>query len=279
MIVFKLADALSNHVKAEKQNGKKIGFVPTMGALHEGHISLIRSALAENDITVCSIFVNPSQFNNKEDFDHYPVTIEKDIEKLVLAGCNILFLPSVTEIYPPGYKPLKYDLGEVEFILEGIHRPGHFQGVCQVIDRLLNIINADKLYLGQKDFQQCMVVKKLIEISGENAPELRIMPTIREKDGLAMSSRNMRLDQKNKALATSIFNELETIKARIGKDSLENLVENAKHNLNDKGFQTDYVAILSAETLQPPNGKNEKLVGLVAASLGNVRLIDNMLLN
>ena len=163
MILFKQAGAITEHLQRQKNIGKTVGFVPTMGALHEGHLSLINQCRSGNDITVCSIFINPTQFNNPEDFKHYPVTLSMDIEQLVASKCDILFLPSTSEIYPPAYLKKNYDLGSIEHNLEGYYRPGHFQGVCEVVDRLLDIITPDNLYLGQKDFQQCMVIKKLLE--------------------------------------------------------------------------------------------------------------------
>ena len=280
MIVFKLAQALNNHLKAGKAEGKKIGFVPTMGALHEGHISLIRTSRSENDLSVCSIFINPTQFNNPEDFRLYPVSIEEDLEKLVQSGCDIVFLPPVSEIYPQGTSKKQYTLGFIETILEGKYRPGHFQGVCQVVDRLLEIVVPNNLYMGQKDFQQCMVIKKLLEITGKDKDiKLVIHPTVREADGLAMSSRNLRLEQKGKALATSIYNELSTIKARLNSDSLQKLKNNAAEHLQQKGFSIDYVEIARVSDLEPATDTNQPLVALVAASLGQIRLIDNMLLN
>src|SRR6476620_9509378 len=154
MILFKKAAQLSGYLRKQKTNGLSIGFVPTMGALHSGHLSLIAASKKEQSITVCSIFVNPTQFNNPDDFKHYPVRIEEDIEQLLKSDCDILFLPSAEEIYPVGYAAKHYDLGLLETILEGHYRPGHFQGVCQVVDRLLEIIEPTSLYLGQKDYQQ-----------------------------------------------------------------------------------------------------------------------------
>ena len=166
MILLKKLELRIPGHSAEK--GKTIGFVPTMGALHAGHISLIKASKNENPITVCSIFVNPTQFNDPKDFEKYPVTIEKDIDMLKEAGCDVLFLPSVEEMYPEGIVTENhYDLGYLETILEGKFRPGHFQGVCMVMQRLLKIVSRIDLYLGQKDYQQCMVIKRLIELMGE----------------------------------------------------------------------------------------------------------------
>jgi pantoate--beta-alanine ligase len=280
MIVFKQAGELTGYLERERNKGKKTGFTPTMGALHEGHLSLVRSSRTENDITVCSIFINPTQFNNSEDLRLYPVTIEKDIEMLLSAGCDILFLPERSEIYPTGYEARHYDLGDLENILEGFYRPGHFQGVCQVVERLLEIVISDNLYLGQKDFQQCMVIKKMIDQPGNNrSVKLKIMPTIREADGLAMSSRNLRLSKEERALALTIYNELCTIKAGRRNFDPEELKKNAVSHLEDKGFVVDYVEICNANDLSPANGSEGDLVALIAASIGQVRLIDNMLLN
>ncbi|MFZ1534928.1 MAG: pantoate--beta-alanine ligase, partial [Chitinophagaceae bacterium] len=197
MILFKKATDLRKWVDAQSKKGNSIAFVPTMGALHAGHISLIDAASKENQVTISSIFVNPTQFNDLKDFEKYPITIEKDIEMLEAAGCNVLFLPSVKEIYPEGIKPeMQYELGYIETILEGKFRPGHFQGVCMVVHRLLDIVQPDNLYLGQKDYQQCMVISKLVElINQQDTIKVNICPTLREKDGLAMSSRNMRLNE------------------------------------------------------------------------------------
>ena len=280
MIVFKLAEALWNYLDKAKKEGKKIGFVPTMGALHEGHISLIHTSRSENELTVCSIFINPTQFNNSEDFRLYPVTIEEDIEKLMTAGCEVLFLPSVPEIYPEGSLKKKYELGSLESILEGYYRPGHFQGVCQVVDRLLDIVMPDNLYMGQKDFQQCLVIKKLLNITGkEKTVKLVIHPTVRQADGLAMSSRNLRLNKEEKALAISLYNELSTIKARLKSDPVEVLKKQAEEHLQQKGFSIDYVEIARVADLGKATDTSQPLVALVAASIGQIRLIDNMLLN
>src|SRR5690242_6983731 len=167
MIVFKKAADLSRHISLLKEENKTIGFVPTMGALHRGHLSLIEASKDQCDVTVCSIFVNPTQFNDPKDFEKYPITIEQDIKLLTQKDTDILFLPSVDEIYPDGVHHLAiYDLGALETVLEGKYRPNHFQGVCQVMDRLLHIVQAEKLFMGRKDYQQCLVVSRLIEIKG-----------------------------------------------------------------------------------------------------------------
>lgn len=280
MIIFKKAADIGIFLQQKRQNNPKTGFVPTMGALHQGHISLIESARSENDLVVCSIFVNPTQFNDPKDFQNYPITIENDIDLLEKAGCDALFLPAVEEMYPAGLENKKtYALGYLETVLEGRYRPGHFQGVCQVVHRLLTIVPADRLYLGQKDFQQCMVIRKMIEL--ENLPiETVICPTLRETDGLAMSSRNMRLDKEAREKAVEISRTLLHIKSSLKAGDLSELKTAAVEQLNRTGFKTDYVEIADADTLELIgrwDGK-QKLVALCAAFLGEVRLIDNMLL-
>lgn len=280
MIIFKKAADIGIFLQQKRQNNPKTGFVPTMGALHQGHISLIESARSENDLVVCSIFVNPTQFNDPKDFQNYPITIENDIDLLEKAGCDALFLPAVEEMYPAGLENKKtYALGYLETVLEGRYRPGHFQGVCQVVHRLLTIVPADRLYLGQKDFQQCMVIRKMIEL--ENLPiETVICPTLRETDGLAMSSRNMRLDKEAREKAVEISRTLLHIKSSLKAGDLSELKTAAVEQLNRTGFKTDYVEIADADTLELIgrwDGKR-KLVALCAAFLGEVRLIDNMLL-
>lgn len=282
MILFKRSNDLHNYLESQRKQGLKTGFVPTMGALHGGHISLIEDAKKNTDLCISSIFVNPTQFNDPADFKKYPVTIEKDIELLIGAGCDILFQPSVEEIYPNGTVNPHYDLGYLEAILEGHYRPGHFQGVCMVVQRLLEIVKPDNLYIGQKDYQQCMVIKRLIELMGlKDQIYLNISPTLREADGLAMSSRNMRLNEVERKKAIAIFQMLSFIKENISKGKLDNLKIQAASMLSQQGFKVDYAEIADAGSLQIVNdwdGK-QKLVALAAAFLNQVRLIDNIILN
>src|SRR6476660_2225904 len=218
MIIFKKGLPLQNRLKQLKNINKKIGFVPTMGALHNGHLALIEQSKSPDTTTVCSIFVNPTQFNDKKDFEKYPVTIENDIYLLEKASTDILFIPAVDEIYPDGLATnFSYDLGYLETMLEGFYRPGHFQGVCRVMHKLLNIVQPDDLFMGQKDYQQCMVIKKLIESYNLKA-YLNVVPTQRENSGLAMSSRNLLLSDAAKQKATTIYNALNFI-----KDNLSNI--------------------------------------------------------
>ena len=284
MKVLKNKKTLVDYVERQREMGKKIGFAPTMGALHEGHLSLYNIAKEQNDEVISSIFVNPTQFNDKKDFEKYPITIENDILQLEQAGCDILFLPSVNEIYPNGTEVnKKYNLGFIETILEGSARPGHFQGVCQVVDRLLKIVKPNILFLGQKDYQQCMVIDKMIELLGlKNNIQLVIGATLRETSGLAMSSRNVRLSDGDKQKATAIYQSLNYIKQHIGNTPIATLLQNTKNSLIQSGFEkVDYVAICNAQTLDPITvfEKEMKLVALIAAFIGGVRLIDNMPLN
>lgn len=280
MIIIKEALALSNLLKKHRSGLQHIGFVPTMGALHAGHISLIRESKQDNELTVCSIFVNPTQFNNPSDFEKYPITIESDIDKLEAAGCDILFLPTVLEIYPPGKPTLHYELGYLETVLEGHYRPGHFQGVCMVVDRLLSIVEPTVLYLGQKDYQQCMVISKLVELKNFDT-KIRISETIRETDGLAMSSRNVRLNEQDRKQALKIYAAMNMIKNEIVPGKLQALKEKASRFLTEHGFKVDYVDIADAKNLallETWDG-HQQVVVLVAAYLHEVRLIDNLLLN
>lgn len=282
MRIFKKASAINKYLLQNKNNGATIGFVPTMGALHQGHISLLETAKKNCSLVVSSIFVNPTQFNDKADFNNYPVTFESDIDKLERAGCDVLFLPTVTEIYPEEEAVKKsYNLGYLETVLEGKYRPGHFQGVCQVVHRLLNIIPANNLYLGQKDYQQCMVISRLIDITpGFENIEMNIVPTMREENGLAMSSRNMRLSDGQRANAAAIYQTLIYLKEHLAQGDLSNILKSAYEKLVEAGFKPDYVSIADAKTSQPVENWDggTPLVALIAAFLGEVRLIDNMVL-
>jgi pantoate--beta-alanine ligase len=281
MIILHRKEDLQHFAVKNAVSWAKSGFIPTMGALHEGHISLIRQSRLQSSITVASIFINPSQFDDEADFAKYPVTLDKDIRKLEESGCDVLFLPDLREIYPNGWQQSEnYDLGSLELLLEGYYRPGHFQGVCQVVHRLLDLVKPAAIFMGQKDFQQCMVVNRLIDI--KNLPvKLHTCPTLREPDGLAMSSRNMRLSPEQRKIATAIYREMVRIKQEIVAFPISYLEKRASECLLKEGFRrVDYVSIAIPASLSPVSEWKEgtEAVVLVAAFLGEVRLIDNLLI-
>ena len=262
-------------------NKKKVGFVPTMGALHEGHLSLIRTSKSKSDITVCSIFVNPTQFNDKKDFEKYPIQIDKDLEMLLEAKCDVVFIPNVEEIYPNGtLDKTSVDLGFIGKTLDGEHRPGHFDGVLQVVKRLLDIVQPDFLFLGQKDYQQCMVLNKLVE-HYELPVIVDICATLREEDCLAMSSRNARLNSDERIAAVKLSKALFYIKDNIESESIQQLIDNQIQRLNeDELIKVEYLTIVNGKTLEPVDiyQENTPLTALIAAKVGQVRLIDNVIL-
>ena len=278
MLIFHRIAELQTYLKEARQKGLKTGFVPTMGALHKGHLSLLQQSKSNTDISICSIFVNPTQFNDLHDFEQYPITINTDIELLLKCGTDLLFVPSVTEMYPNGTTPQKhYELGLLETVLEGTYRPGHFQGVCQVMHRLLGIVQPDDLFMGQKDYQQCMVIQQLIRNEQINT-RLHIAPTLREQDGLAMSSRNMRLNSEERTAATTIYKTLLQMQTELKQGPLEQIKQAATQFLTQNGFRVDYTELAHADTLTPLNEWNgtDPVVALIAAYIGEVRLIDNL---
>ena len=280
MILFKRAGDLTRWLEQQRLSGKSIGFVPTLGALHAGHISLITISKKSAGVTVCSIFINPTQFNDPKDFQKYPITLEKDIALLEQSGTDVLFLPEIEEVYPEGTSGLEhYDLGRIETLLEGQYRPGHFQGVCQVMRRLLDVVRPDDLFMGQKDYQQCMVLQRLLQLR-DMPTRLHRCPILREPDGLAMSSRNMRLTPEQRQNATAIYKALQYIQATT-TESVSALIAAATGLLETAGFRVDYVSIADATTLEPLDSRiisQVSAVALIAAFLGEVRLIDNMVL-
>ena len=282
MILFKRASDINKYLSIKSKLGIRIGFIPTMGALHAGHISLINECKKQCAISVVSIFINPTQFNNPSDYAKYPITLSADILKLEQSGCDLLFLPPIEEIYPNGIiSAIQYDLGYLETVLEGKYRPGHFQGVCQVMNRLLEIIIPNILYLGQKDYQQCMVIKKLLTITKPTIT-INVVITLRESSGLAMSSRNLRLTDKDKEKAVGLFQSLQYLRSNLVLGDLANLKMNANNILQEKGItKIDYLTIADANTLESIESWDGRkpLVGLVAAYLHEVRLIDNIILH
>ncbi len=281
MVIFKNVKDIQEYISGKKVAGVRPGFIPTMGALHAGHLSLIAKAREDGMLIICSIFVNPTQFNDKKDFEQYPISVEEDIELLVKAGCDVLFLPSQEEVYPGGQqKAATYDFGYLDTILEGAKRPGHFKGVGQVVARLLEIVQPERLYLGQKDYQQCMVINKLISKMGTDITSVVICPTMREPDGLALSSRNRRLTESQRAVAVTIYQCLVSIESKQKMGSFALVKKECEELLAAKGFDVEYVALANARDLTLLNTYEPgyPMVTLIAARIGEIRLIDNMVL-
>lgn len=254
------------------------GFVPTMGALHHGHISLLNASVAENGITVCSIFVNPTQFGDAGDLEKYPKPIEKDIELLIESGCDILFLPNYEEVYPESYQQQIFALDGLDHKIEGASRPGHFQGVCNVLYQFFTIVCPTRAYFGQKDFQQTVVVKKLVEITSSPI-DIQIVPIKRETHGLAMSSRNVRLSEKGRQNAAFIFKAISQAKEDIAEMELYEAVAKAKQFINaQKGARIDYLLAVDTVTLdQVVAVEDAKEVAiLTVVEYEGVRLLDNI---
>ena len=283
MNIFTTTDEIQAHIRKAREKGQVMGFAPTMGALHQGHVSLIEASKAQTDVTIVSIFVNPAQFNDPADYKKYPITTDKDIALLEQSGTDVLFLPGVEDIYPNGIASLEYyDLGYLETLLEGVYRPGHFQGVCQVMARLLGIVRTNHLFMGQKDYQQCMVVKKLLELLHiDKKVQLHICPTVREADGLAMSSRNLRLSPTARQKAVVISKALRYVKENLQPGDVTGLIAKAKIMLRDEQFEVDYFELADADNLSPVThwDGHTKLVAITAAFVEGVRLIDNMIVN
>lgn len=280
MHIFSEIEPFRAFLRSLRNAGKTIGFVPTMGALHEGHLELIRQSKSKNDVTVCSIFVNPAQFNNPTDLAKYPRTIEGDTSLLKSVGCDVVFLPAVSEMYPSS-EALTFNLGALDNILEGEFRPGHFSGVALVVSKLFNIVHPTRAYFGQKDFQQVMVIKKLVNDLNFDL-NIVVVPTVRENDGLAMSSRNLRLSPEERKKALLLYQSLREAKALLLHG--ENFSE-VKKTIQSKFKSTDvrleYFELCEAENLKSLNSvdANTKAVLLIAAYVGEVRLIDNMLIH
>lgn len=280
MIIFKHQSDLSKFLRKAHASNQSVGFVPTMGALHKGHVSLVRLSQTQVSLTIVSIFVNPLQFNDPKDYIKYPVNNENDIQILVWLDVDALFLPSQEEMYPQeNMKHTCYELGFPDTILEGAFRPGHFQGVCRVMDRLLTIVHPDNLYLGQKDFQQVMVIKKLISILDIPVKTIAA-PIVREANGLAMSSRNVRLSHEFKLKAPIIFDQLQFIKNNRFHKSFPDLRNSSVLKLQEEGFEVEYLALAKASdlTILDNFSTGEPMILLIAVFAGNIRLIDNLLL-
>jgi pantoate--beta-alanine ligase len=271
---------LQNALEKERKKGKTIGFAPTMGALHEGHMSLIRMAHKDCEIVVSSIFVNPTQFNDKKDLKKYPRTLKQDMAMLSKEGTDYLFHPSVEEVYPDGENiSVKVDLDGLDRQMEGAFRPGHFEGVVQVVHRLLDIVKPDKLYMGQKDFQQFTIIQKMID-QLQMPVDLVVCPIMREKDGLAMSSRNRRLDPDIRKKASILNKTLKWIKKNLDQLTPSQASKEAIEKMTIPGFKPEYVTIINGYTLKQIRSfdAHDYVVVCTAVWAGEVRLIDNLIL-
>ncbi len=258
---------------------QKIALVPTMGALHKGHVSLIKIAQQYADIVVCSIFVNPTQFTDPKDLEKYPRPLEHDIEMLQEAGCDFVFMPLVKEMYPAP-EQWHIDLGNAEFLLEGEFRKGHYQGVTQIVKKLFDAVDPDLAFFGQKDFQQILMIRQMVAHFGLTL-EIISCPIIREDDGLAMSSRNIHLSAEDRKNALVLNKALQYVKDHFNDYSIEELLQKAIDIINSTtGVELDYFTIANTDTLLPEYNKGAKqLIALVAAKVGETRLIDNMMLD
>lgn len=280
MRILKRVSSLQRHLGIIRSEGLSIGFVPTMGALHEGHISLIEKSNKENDITVCSIFVNPTQFNQKDDLDKYPRDLDKDAALLHANGCDYLFAPPPSQVYPRKLKVnVPIDISHLTSEMEGPNRPGHFEGVIQVVKRLLDIVEPNNLYMGQKDFQQFTIINYMLQAL-EMSTKLRVCPIIREKDGLALSSRNVRLKEEIRPYCPKIYQSLLFAKAQIDKKPIESIEKEALDYFKDSFFKPEYFKIVDGHTLKPIVEAHmvDFIVACTAVWAGKVRLIDNMIL-
>jgi pantoate--beta-alanine ligase len=278
MRIFNNKKDLKDCLLDYKTNKKTIGFVPTMGALHQGHLSLIEKAKQKNDIVVVSIFVNPTQFNNIEDLEKYPKTIENDIQLLTSASCDILFSPSVAEIYPKNVASEKFNFEGLEHQMEGKFRDGHFDGVGTVVKALFEIITPKKAYFGQKDFQQLQIVKKMVE--KHHLPvKVKGCPIYREEDGLAMSSRNARLPKEERSIAPFIYKMLQKIQQKFDTKNISEINEWLENEFKKQPLLTlEYFTIADEKTLKSIDSKEagKKYRAFIAVFSGNVRLIDNI---
>ncbi len=263
---------------AWRQANQVIGFVPTMGALHQGHLSLIFSSKKENQKTVCSIFVNPTQFNNPEDFEKYPVSMEEDLHMLEKAGCDLVFVPSAQEMYP-NLTQLRFQFGALGSTMEGAFRPGHFHGVALVVLKLFNLVLPNRAYFGQKDFQQYLIIKHLVDSLFLNI-ELRCMPIIREENGLAMSSRNRRLSKEGKDKAGIIYQALELSKELFSKNiSISEIQTEVLNLFKLNEVEIEYFQMIDTQDISKPIDHHTSEIAIcIAAYIEGVRLIDNTLL-
>lgn len=279
MIVIHHTNDLRAILATHRATKKSIGFVPTMGALHDGHLSLIHMAKRQNDLVVCSIFVNPTQFNDKDDLNKYPRPTENDIQLLEDIQCDMLFNPSVNEVYPPSLENIQVDLQGLDHVMEGASRPGHFQGVIQVVHRLLDLVQPTHLYMGQKDFQQFCIIRHMIR--SLNLPvHLHMCPIIREQDGLAMSSRNIRLSHSGRKQSSFLFKSLTLLKEQVKTNSLSASINKAKDLLKEQSLDVEYLEVVDAHSLESVKDFNHPnpIVACLVVRIDGVRLLDNMII-
>jgi len=280
MLIFKKVTDLQRWLDAQRGTGHRVGFAPTMGALHQGHLELVRLSKRAGDLAVVSIFVNPTQFNDPKDLEKYPRTPERDIELLLSADCDALFMPPVEEVYPPGQNfNIQLDFKQLAEVMEGEFRPGHFAGMATVVHRLLDIVRPRRLYMGQKDFQQLSIVRDMLR-QLQLPIELVMCPTVREPDGLAMSSRNVRLSPEMRAAAPIIYQTLMWAKTELSQRDAPEIQQDALQKLSTAGLRPEYFDIVDGITLLPVQRWNDSefIVACVAAFAGDVRLIDNAVL-
>ena len=277
MKVLKSKKTLIDYVERQREMGKKIGFAPTMGALHQGHLSLYKAAKKENDEVISSIFVNPTQFNNPDDFQKYPKTLEKDIELLEKAGVDAVYVPNVEEMYPDGLNSKKYDFDGLENEMEGKYRPGHFDGVGTIVEELFRQVQPHNAYFGEKDYQQLAIIKKMVEKT-KLPVKIHGVPTLREEDGLAMSSRNVRLTETQRKEATIIYETLEKVKEWFQVISLKEIKQKVTDIFRNSNFELEYFVIADEKTLKETDFfyKDKNYRAFIVAYAGDVRLIDNM---
>ena len=278
MTHFQTRSSLIAKLNAVKVEKKSIGFVPTMGALHEGHLSLVKRAVEECDVVVVSIYVNPLQFNNPDDLKNYPNRLEDDFKLLSLYPDLLVFTPTFLDVFPLNDDHYKVDLGEVETVLEGAHRPGHFLGVGKVVYALFDLVNPHKAYFGSKDYQQVLIIKKLVGVLGLKV-EVIECSTQRDPNGLAMSSRNLLLSPTEKMEAAIIFKTLKYCQENVSAYTPQKLQSIAKTFFNKGSLRLEYLEIVSAEGLKPIDDWEQKSVCCIAAYCGKIRLIDNLVLN
>jgi pantoate--beta-alanine ligase len=284
MLIFETVTALQAYLDTQRST-HHIAFVPTMGALHDGHLELIRNAKSKSETlpicTVCSIFVNPTQFGDPKDLEKYPRTVESDAEMLRTVGCDVLFLPSVAEVYPADWETPKFDFGALATVMEGASRIGHFAGVGQVVHRLLSIVQPQSLYLGQKDYQQVAIIRDMVERQlGWAFPRIEMVPIVREPDGLAMSSRNVRLSTAGRRAAAGISQTLFAAQKQAEKaDNPAQIRDYVLQQYAQLGFDVDYVSAANAKTLMPVDTwATDGVVLCVVVRIDGVRLLDNIIL-